>query len=129
MPESYATQEATSFEVVSAYAASRQTIPSYIEDPSWQVIGAFFLPLTGDARVDALGSVSENGLTLKVRLFDLTTLLPVPGEVVIVSTSPTRALGPVVGLTGGRSYQIQAMCTGGNSTSKFATLDTVSLSE
>jgi hypothetical protein len=127
--EGYALTKATQFEVVSAYASARTQIPSFDVTPSWQVVGAFFLPLDGAARLDAIGSVSEAGLTVRVRLFDLTTGLPVPGEAVITTTTPTRARGPRVDLTGQRTYQIQAECTGPVGPPRFATIDTVTVSE
>ncbi len=127
--EGYGLTKADSFEVVSAYASSRAEVPGVAASPGWTVIGSFHLPLDGDARLDVLGFVSSGGLTARVRLFDLTSLVPVPGEVVVSALSTTRTLGPRVTLSGGRNYQIQAECTGATGADKFAVIETVSLSE
>lgn len=127
--EGYGLTTADSFQVVSAYASARTQIPGFTASPGWNVVGAFFMPLDGTARIDALGSVSASGLTLRVRLFDLTTLTIVPGEVTITSQIVTRALGPKSDLTGQHLYQIQAECVGGAGSSNFATIETVTVSE
>ncbi len=127
--EGYALTKAPSFDVVSAYASSRAQVPGVATTPGWRVIGTFFLPLDGDARLDVLGFVSSGGLTAKVRLFDLTSLQPVAGEVTFSGTTPARTLGARVSLSGQRNYQIQAECVGATGDDKFATIETVSLSE
>jgi hypothetical protein len=129
MPSGYGLTEATSFEVVSAYASARTRIQAVAASPGWHVAGAFFLPLSGSARLDVLGSVSAAGLTMNVRLFDLVTNQPVPGLVSITSLGTTRQLGPLSQLTGQRAYQIQAEVIGGTTTDKFGTLDTATVSE
>lgn len=127
--EGYALTQATQFEVVSAYASARTQVPAVAESPGWHTIGAFWLPLDGLARLDVIGAVSESGLALRVRLFDLATGAPVPGEAVVSATATTRALGPTAQLTGQRTYQIQAECVGAVGSARFATIDTATVSQ
>lgn len=119
MPKGYALEEATTTQVVSAYAAAPMEIPAYdtAAPPAWFVAGEFFLPLGVDAvRLDVIGFVSDPVLTLEARLFDMTAAEPVDGSSVsITKTTSTRALSGGMELAGNRQYQIQIRCFGGAS--------------
>ncbi len=110
-------------EVLSAYSAPQQDIESVAATPGWHVIGAFPMPATAELRLELIGLVSGAGLTLRARFFDLTAGAPVAGsEASITATTDTLQLGPVVELTGGHLYQMQAECTGGGASDEVATV-------
>lgn len=112
-----------SLEVLSAYSAPQTDIESVATTPGWHVIGAFKMPTSAELRLELIGFVSGAGLTLRARFFDVTAGAPVASsEASITATTDTIALGPVVTLTGGRLYQIQAECTGGGAPSQVATI-------
>jgi hypothetical protein len=101
-------------EVLATYSAPQQEIPAVTATPGWYVVGAFSLRSAAELRLEFLGSVSVTGLTMRARLFDLSTGLPVSGsDVTITSTTDVSALGPLVSLGGNRNFQIQVECTGG----------------
>lgn len=123
---------APSTEVVTAYAAPPFLVPAVEESPGWHVIGAFSLPLSVNARVHVLGCVSDEDLTLRVRLYCITegSVGIVSGSTVtITSTTPVEQHSGVVGLTGGRDYQYQAECTGGEQLKDFGVVSEASLAE
>lgn len=101
-------------EVISAYSASSQVLPSVAVTPGWYAIGAFFMSATADARLSLIGGVSAVGLLMRARLFDVTTGALVSGATTadIDSTVDERAVSPEFPLTGGRVYQIQVEVTG-----------------
>ncbi len=100
-------------EIISAYSAPEFQIPAVEDEPGWYVIGGFHLPVSSSAMLDVIGLVSEDGLTLSARLFDLNTNAVVSGSLVeITGTFDTRALSGSVELTGNRLFQIQAQVVG-----------------
>jgi hypothetical protein len=110
-------------EVLSAYSAPQTDIESVATTPGWHVVGAFKMPLTAELRLELIGFVSGAGLTLRARFFDVTAGAPVASsEASTTATTDTIALGPVVTLTGGHLYQIQAECTGGGAPEQIATV-------
>jgi hypothetical protein len=110
----FATTSRPSIEVLSASNASQDDIPSVAATPGWFVVHAFYLPVSVALRLELIGLVSEAGLTMRARFFDLGVNAPVASsEASITATTDTRALGPLVELTGARLYQIQVEVTGG----------------
>lgn len=111
--QSIATTTGARVEVISAYAATNQTVDAVDEVSAWNVIGSFYLPLTTSARVELVGLVSGAPLVLSMRLFDLTAAAPVSGTTVAVDgTAEERAVSGTVQLQGGRIYQFQAEVLG-----------------
>lgn len=119
MPQGFALTKAASLEVIAAYASPQAIIDAVEETPGWQVLGAFYLPKSTQARLDALMMVSDDALVCRVRLYDATpgtiaaATRVVPGFATTQSKTMLRRLGPVVTLTGGHLYQIQCEVTGG----------------
>lgn len=119
MPQGFALTTTSSIEVIAAYSAPQTVIPAVEETPGWQALGAFYLPKSTKARLDALMMVSDGSLTCRVRLYDVTEdeSLEAPdrvlaGAVSSSSTTPVRELGGVVQLRAGHTYQIQAEVVG-----------------
>jgi hypothetical protein len=100
-------------EIISAYAAGAQSIPSVPSAPGWFILGAFHLPVSTAARLEAIALVSFD-VVLHVRLFDLTGTAPVSGATLTMNATPydTRAESGIVQLVGNRVYQIQAQAIG-----------------
>jgi hypothetical protein len=102
-------------EIISVYATAEQYIDAVAATPGWVVIGGFTMPATADIQTDVLGSVSDEDLALRVRLYCVTA-----GAVGVVSgseaqlstTEDSRATSGKFTLTGGRTYQFQAEVTG-----------------
>ena len=112
-----------SIEVLSAYSAPQDDIESVATTPGWHVVGAFPMPLTAELRLELVGLVSEAGLTMRARFFDVTDNAPVASsDASITATVDTRALGPVIELEGGHLYQIQVEVTGGGDPDQFGTM-------
>lgn len=109
------TKEET-IEILSLYSSSAEQIGAVSAEPGWNCIGAFPMPVTADIRLDALGSVSDDSLTMTIRLFDVTegSVGPVSGsEVRINSTMPdTQAFSGAFTLAGSHSYQVQCQVVG-----------------
>lgn len=102
-------------EVLSVYATAEQYIDAVVTTPGWVVIGAFTMPATADVRVDALGSVSNSALALKIRLYCVTTgaVGAVSGsDAQLSSTTDSQVYSGVISLAAGRMYQFQAEVTG-----------------
>lgn len=100
-------------EIVSVYAAANQIIDAVEDTPGWNVVGGFRMPVSYSARLELIGAVSMIGLTMRARLFDLTTALPVGGTTVeITATGDTRVVSGEIELVGGRLYQMQVEVTG-----------------
>jgi hypothetical protein len=113
------------YELLSVYATADQTIDAVAATPGWHVIGAFMMPATYGVRVDALGSVSDAALTMRVRLFDITpgSLGPVSGsEASTTSRTDVRFYGGSIELMGGHTYQFQAEVTGGAGSSLYGAM-------
>lgn len=133
MPQGFALTQAASLEIVAAYAAPQTMVPAVAATPGWQVLGAFFLPKSTTARIDALMMVSDPSLTCRVRLYDATpgemnpSARVVPGFASSQSTTAIRRLGPVVPLTGGRLYQLQCEVTGDAGNDYFGVVPTATI--
>lgn len=134
MPQGFALTNASSIEVVAAYAAPQTTVPAVAATPGWQVLGAFYLPKSCSARLDALMVVSDDSLTCRVRLYDVTadTSLSaaarvIAGGVSTSSTTITRQLGGVVALKAGHTYQIQAEVIGDSGDTYFGVVPTATI--
>jgi hypothetical protein len=129
MPTGLATEPSDTTLIVTAYTASAQVIPAVAASPGWQVIGAFFLPLACDVRLEAIMSVSDASLVMRVRLFDLVTNAEISGSYAVTSSTVpgTRALSGALSLAGNQSYQIQAECVGGVDAGLFGAFDEASL--
>lgn len=112
-----------SLEVLSAYSAPQADIESVAATPGWNVVGAFPMPLSAALHLEMVGLVSEVGLTLRARFFDLTANAPVASsEASLTATVDTKVAGPTVELVGGHLYQIQAEVTGGGDPEQFGTV-------
>lgn len=116
-------------QIVAAYSTGKEVVQAVAESPGWHVLGGFHLTKSVTCRLEALGQVSAEGLTLRVRLWDMTALEPVGSPVQIVSLAPVRRLGGQVSLTGGRHYQVQAECVGGGTEADFGVVPAVTLTE
>lgn len=92
--------------------------------PGWTVLGAFFFTGTFTSAVlEAIYLVSNPALTGRVRLFDMTAGIPVPGST-LAGTSSTIEVRQVSGnliasMPINRIYQFQAEATGGNADTDF----------
>lgn len=109
-------------EILSVYATAERTIDAVAATPGWTVIGAFPMPATAALHLDAIGSVSDAALTLRIRLFDITpgSIGPVSGsEASTTSKTDVQFTGGSITLTGGHRYQFQAEVTGGASSSLY----------
>lgn len=118
-----------SVQIVAAYSTGQQVVQAVAVSPGWVVLGGFHLTQSVTCRLEALGQVSGEGLTLRVRLWDMRALEPVGSPVQIVSLAPVRRLGGQVSLTGGRHYQVQAECVGGSTEADFGVVPAVTLTE
>jgi hypothetical protein len=132
MPNGFALTEGTTAEVICAYAAPMTTLAAVNLSPGWQVVGAFYLPLSCLASLDILGALSDLTLTMRAKLFDATVNADVSGSLVAMhgagTTTVNRQVSGAVDLTGGHIYQIVAECTGGSGDDFFGTMFTASLS-
>lgn len=114
-------------EVLSTYTASEQVIAAVATTPGWYVVGAFHMRVTFEARLAVIASVSNASLTLRARLFDLVTLLPLDAIISIQSTTDVFQTSPSVALTGGHDYQMQVEVTGGAGDTLFGALKSMQL--
>jgi hypothetical protein len=130
MPQGFALTNAATGEVFAYSSGRSDPIPGVAATPGWQVIGAFFFPFTFDVRLDVIALVSDPSLTVRVRLFDMTTAEPVSGATAqTTSQTSARALSGVVSLQGNRVYEIQAECTGAAGDDFFAIVQNATVSE
>jgi len=134
MPQGFALTSASSVEIVAAYAAPLTTIQAVASTPGWIVLGAFYLPKSCDARLDAMMVVSDSSLTCRVRLYDVTVdsslgaaARVIPGGVSTSSETIVRQLGGVVALKAGHIYQIQAEVTGNSGDAYFGVVPTATI--
>lgn len=117
MPEGFALTAASTVEVIAAYSTPQTTVLAVAATPGWQVLGAFYMPKSAQARIDALMMVSDASLTCRVRLYDATPGAVsgsriVPGYASTQSLTTIRRFGPLVSLVGGKTYQLQCEVTG-----------------
>lgn len=130
MPQGHALEEADTTQVVAAFNAAHRHILAVSSEPGWYVLGTFFLPQSCQATLEIQGCVSDPSLTLKARLFDMSTAQGVSG--CLVSGNPltvTRMRSGLVNLTGARSYQVQAECLGGVDDGLFAVISDATISD
>lgn len=102
-------------EVINAFTATNQQLPVVAAEPGWYVVGSFWLTASALARLDVVGCVSNDGNTLRVRLFDLDPDVnaPVAGsQVEIEDAIDTHVVSTPLQLTGRRIYQVQAEAIG-----------------
>ncbi len=112
-------------EVLTAYAAPEQPVLAVEETPGWFVVGAFHMPLKAQVRLELIGSVSEEGLTMRARLFCITegALGPIAASVFSLDDTITaRALSATFELVGGRDYQMQVEVTGAVGVERFGSV-------
>lgn len=111
--------------VASAFGPSGQELVQAVAaTPGWTVIGAFFF--TGvftSAVLESILLVSKPTLTGRVRLFDLTAGIPVPGST-LTGTSSTievrrTSVNLIASMPQNRIYQFQAEATGGSASDEF----------
>lgn len=96
-------------EVISAFSAANQQVPAVNGASGWFVIGSFYIPITSLVKLEVVGLVSDAGLTMNVRLFDMTSAAPVSGTAVdVTALVDQRVVSGRVELAGGRLYQFQA---------------------
>jgi hypothetical protein len=113
MPTSIGLSAGTTVEIISAYTATNQQLPAVPAEPGWYVVGTFYLPISARARLEIIGSVSDAGLTLRGRIFDMTDGAEISGSHAETSSVlDDRETSGFVDLTGGRVYQIQAEVIG-----------------
>jgi hypothetical protein len=128
--QGYALTAEISTEVVSAYAASLQSVPAVVSAPGWFVVGSFFLPLSVQARLEAIAAVSAPGLTGTLRLYDPSPGVDAPvsgSDVQFTTEDHARVLGGAVTLQGNRTYRLQMQVVGATGFDKFGSLHTASL--
>ena len=102
MPQGFALTQASTVEIIAAYGSPQTMVEAVEETPGWQVLGAFLLPKSTTARIDALMVVSDDSLTCRVRLYDATPGLMTPAERVVTgyaTTSETRMRRRLAGLS------------------------------
>jgi hypothetical protein len=123
MAKGFGLTQTPEIEVLAAYAAPQGEIPAVEESPGWYVVGAFRLELTTTLRVELIGCVSAEGLTMRARLFDLTAVAPVASmQASLSALTDEAAYSARVELTGNRIYQIQVEVTGAVGADKFGVL-------
>lgn len=121
--QGFALTETAEIEVLAAYSAPQQAIAAVAASPGWYVVGAFFLQTSATLKLELVGAVSHASLTMRARVFDLTSNQPVSGISVSISgatsTTDQKVLSGPAPLTGNRTYQIQAEVTGNAGGSYF----------
>ena len=115
------------FEVLSNYAAPAQSIPAVSATPGWYVVGGFAMPINFTARLSALASVSNGALTLRGRLYDVTTPGALDAVLFTQSLVDQVVLSPEFDLKSGHSYQMQIEVTGGAGDAYFGILRNMQL--
>jgi hypothetical protein len=112
------------FEVLATYSAPEQVIPAVEATPGWYVVGAFRMPASAEVKAEVYGSVSDDSLAMRGRLFNITpgSVGPVSGSTVtITSTTDVRALSGLFTLPAG-DYQMQIEVTGDEGEELFGSL-------
>lgn len=114
MAQTFEVSENTRVEVLSTFTAANQFVDAVADEPAWWNIGAFYFPYSTVVSIELIGLVSDAGVELKARLFDVAAAAPVSGTEteVIDGTTPERVLSGAVDLPGGKVYQMQAQCIG-----------------
>ena len=118
------TKEET-IEILSLYATSAARVDAVASAPGWIVVGSFPMPATADIRLDALGSVSDPGLTMSIRLYCTTvgSVGVVGGSLMTLSSLvDVHVFSSVFNLVGNRSYQVQCQVVGAAGSPYFGNL-------
>ena len=116
-----------SVEVISSFSAPTKNIAAVLAEPGWYVIGAFRVPVEAKGRLEVVGILSAAGLTMRVRLYDLTAVAVVGGSLVELAgfTADTWAASGTFIVPGGHVYQVQAEVIGAST--GFGTLKSAQL--
>jgi hypothetical protein len=112
------------FEVLATYSAPEQVVPAVEATPGWYVVGAFRMPIAAEVKAEVYGSVSDDSLTMRGRLFCITSgsVGPVSGSTAtITSTTDVRALSGLFTLPAG-DFQMQIEVTGDEGEELFGSL-------
>lgn len=125
----YAVEPANTVEVVAAWAVPQSVVTAVGAAPGWTSLGEYFLPKNCVAQLELVGLVSSAGLTLTLRLWDVTNKAPVNGAASTTSQAPVRVLGTKVELTGNRTYQVQAQCVGSVGIDKFGVVQSATITD
>jgi hypothetical protein len=128
----YALEEASSVEVIAAYAAPMTVIQGVTATPGWYSVGMFFLSRTVEnVRLEVIGLVSQAaGLTMNARLFSVADAAVVSGSgLQITANAFTLQRSGKIALTGQRSYLIQAECVGGNALNEYGIVKTATVTD
>lgn len=102
-------------EIITAYVAPNTHVEAVAATPGWYVAGSFFVGSKAEnARLEAIGVVSDASVTMHVRLFDLTDAEPVVGSTInIQSLVDSRGTSALFDVAAGHTYQIQVEAIGG----------------
>lgn len=124
----YALQQEIDTEIVSAYAASRDTFPSVLSGEGWFIVGAFYLWKTVATRLEILAALSHTSLAGTARLIDPTTGDPISGSQVAFTGQSTAVFrSGSFELLGGKQYWIAAQAVGSVGSDRFGLISTASL--
>ena len=105
----FAVERAASVEVIAAWTVPRKNVTAAPSASAvWTSLGSYDLPRTTDAMLDVVGLVSHTDTTLEVRLWDEVTKAAINTLLSFTERVPTRKLGTILTLQGGRLYQVQA---------------------
>jgi hypothetical protein len=95
--------------------AAARAIEAKAATPAWYVIGSFYAANAETANLEILGCVTDGGLSLNARLFDVTAKAVVAGSsATITALIDGRAVSSSFSLIAGHLYQMQAECVGGS---------------
>src|SRR5690606_41415316 len=84
----FAVEKASSAEVVAAWTVPQSVVTAVNSAPGWGSIGEYYLPKSVTARLDLVGLVSADDLTLHMRLWDVTAAALSNGAMSTSSRSP-----------------------------------------
>lgn len=128
MPNGFALTDSATGEIF-AYTGGRAVVDAVSDTPGWTTIGAFFMPFSIEAMLEIIGFVSDPALTLRARVFDLTTAAVVSGSTAsTTASSDARARSGVVAFVAGHLYQVQAEVIGDSGAGLFGVVETHTLS-
>lgn len=103
-------------------AADYQTVQAETATPGWYVVGSFKSPSSKPGKLRLIGCVSAATLTMRGRLFDLSSSPPAPvGSMVTIAATLTATLADstAFAILSGHKYQLQVEVTGANTTADF----------
>ena len=94
--------------------AAARPIEAVAATPGWYVIGSFYALEAASVDLEMLGCVSDPGLTMNGRMYDVTAKAVVAGSAVAITAQVDgRAVSSAFSLVVGHQYQMQAECVGG----------------